>query len=306
MKDFINYYYHFYISDIHFFDEKYFFNYDGNTYMFENCTNVYPIIESIYELNQQLIYRNMYYHKIITNKDNSVITILENKPFVMLKLSPVKDMPITIFDIKGTDVVTINKKLEQLVRFNWTTLWENKIDYFENQLFTKKDKYGNLMDSFYYCVGMAENAILYIQEAMNNQKANEFDELVVSHKRFYKNMNLMDFYDPTTLIIDHRSRDVSEFLKCSFWSNDYDFIIIKNYLNKYKMSTLGAHLLFGRMLFPSFYFDYLEGIIFSGSAESMYWIEDRMEEYNMFLSDIFTILSEHFELKEVKWITKKM
>ena len=131
MKDFINYYYHFYISDIHFFDEKYFFNYDGNTYMFENCTNVYPIIESIYELNQQLIYRNMYYHKIITNKDNSVITMLENTPFVMLKLSPVKDMPIIIFDIKGTDVVTINKKLEQLVRFNWTTLWENKIDYFD-------------------------------------------------------------------------------------------------------------------------------------------------------------------------------
>ena len=153
---------------------------------------------------------------------------------------------------------------------------------------------------------MAENAILYIQEALNNHKANELDELVISHNRFYKNMSLINFYNPTTLIIDHRSRDISEYLKCCFWSNDYDLDIIKNYLNKCEISTLGAHLLFGRLLFPSFYFDYLEKTIFSDSMESIYWIEERIEEYNMFLSDIFSILLEHFELREIKWITKKM
>lgn len=274
--------------------------------MFENCTKVYPIIDSIFELSQQLNYRNMYYHKVILNKDNSIITMLENRPFIMLKLSPVMDMPITLFDIKGTDVIKVNQKLEQLVRFNWTTLWENKIDYFENQIFIKKEKYENLLDSFYYCIGMAENAILYIQEAMSSQKANELDELVVSHNRFYKNMSLISFYNPTTLIIDHRSRDISEFLKCAFWSNDYDLTIIKDYLDKCKISTLGAHLLFGRLLFPSFYFDYLEKIIFSDSVEAICWIEERVEEYNMFLSEIFAILMERFELKKVKWIIKKM
>lgn len=274
--------------------------------MFENCTKIYSIIDSVYELSQQLNYKNTYYHQIILNKDNSIITMLENKPFIMLKLSKVMNLPITIFDIKGKDIVKVNKKLEKLVRFNWTALWETKIDYFENQIFAKKDKYENFIDSFYYCIGMAENAILYIKEALNSHKASELDELVISHNRFYQNMSLINFYNPTTLIIDHRSRDIAEFLKCSFWSNDYDLTIIKDYLEQCEISTLGAHLLFGRLLFPSFYFDYLEEIIFSDSMESMHLVEERIEEYNMFLSEIFDILLENFELREIKWITKKM
>ena len=290
MKDFINYYYHFYVSVILFVVGKYFFSF---TYV-------------IYEINEQLNYSNRYYHKIISNKDNRLITMFENKPFVMLKLSSINNMPITIFDIKGVDFIKLNKTSEKLIRFNWPILWQKKVDYFESQIMEKKDDYAQFLDSFYYYTGMAENAIMYVNEALLNEKEEYLDELVVSHKRFYKDMSLLDFYDPTTLIIDHRSRDVAEFLKCSFLTNDYDFGVIRDYLDHYKLSTLGAHLLFGRLLFPGFYFDHLEKCLFEGCTDPIYWLEDRIDEYNMFLAEIFEILIKRFELQEVKWIIKKM
>lgn len=303
MKNFINYYYNFYISDIHLIDGKYFFSYDGNSYMFKNCSDIVSIIDSIYELSQQLSYHNSYYHQLIYNKDKSLITFFEGKPFVMLKLSSVSNMPISIFDIKGLDIVNVDRKIEKIIRFNWTILWEEKIDYFEQQIFSKKDEYGSLLDSFNYYVGMAENAILYVREALKNQ--DEYpNQLVASHRRFYNNMSLIDFYDPTNLIVDHRSRDVAEFLKFLFISNDYDFSVINDFLNKYRLSKLDAHLLFGRLLFPGFYFDYLEKSLFNQIDDSIFWLEDRTEEYNQYIMEIYLILNKQFEMQEIQWLKK--
>lgn len=305
MKDFISFYYQFYVSDIHLIDGKYFFSYKGNSYMFKCCIDIISEIDSIYELTKQLGH-NKFYHQLVFNKDNSLITIFDGKPYIMLKLSFTDSMPISIFDIKGSDSVNVDKKLEKLVRFNWTMLWENKIDYFENYIFSKKDEFNDVLDSFYYYTGMAENAILYVHDALKNIKASQLDKFVVSHKRFSNSMSLLEFYDPTTLIIDHSSRDVAEFLKYLFLSNNYSFTVISDYLNNFKLSRLGAHLLIGRMLFPSFYFDSLEKYFFSTGANYICWLEDRIDDYNLFLMEIYGILSQQYEIQDIRWIIRKM
>ena len=153
---------------------------------------------------------------------------------------------------------------------------------------------------------MAENAILYVHEALQGIKGNYFDKFVVSHKRFSSNMSLLDFYDPTTLIIDHSSRDVAEFLKYLFLSNNYSFKVISDYLSNFKLSRLGAHLLLGRMLFPSFYFDFLEKYFFGDDSNYICSLEDRISDYNSFLMEIFTVLSQRYEIQDIRWLIKKM
>lgn len=306
MKNFINYYYNFYINDIHLVDGKYFFSYNDNHYMFKKCDEILPYIDSIYELSKVIDYKGSYYHQLVLNKDKSLVTFFENKPFIMLKLSNVGAFSVSIFDIKSIDIIrNMNKKLVNLNKFNWTILWEKKIDYFEYYILNKKEEYRNLLDSFYYHVGMAENAILYVKEALMNTNEDYMSHLVVSHRRFNKNMTLLSFYDPTALIIDHRSRDIAEFLKYLFLINDYDFSTIKDYFYKYKLTKLDAHLIFGRLLFPSFYFDYLENTLFNNKIECSTIIEARIDEYNSFLIEIYNILVGKFEMQEIQWIIKK-
>lgn len=306
MKNFINYYYNFFITDIHLYQGKCFFSYNGENYMFKPCDDIVNMLDSIYNLTQQLRFTNSFYHQLVYNKDNSLVTVFERRPYVMIKLSAVLKTPISIFDIKGNDYVQTDKKLGLLSRFDWTVLWENKIDYFEKQVFTKTSEYSPILVSFHYFIGMAENAIMYVREALVNQKKESSDQLVVSHRRFTRDMTLVDFYDPTNLIVDHKSRDIAEFLKYSFLINNYDIRVIGDYLNKIDLSNLGAHLLFGRLLFPSFYFDFLEELFARGKFENIYNVETRVGEYKLFLADIFEILRARYRIQEISWITKKM
>lgn len=307
MKNYINYYYHFYVTDIRLCRDKYFFSYNNDKYMFCECTGIKPYINSIYKLSKQLNYYNKYYHEMVYNKDYLLVTTIQNKEYVMLKLSKVVDDKISIYDIKGKDYINVSKDFDLLLKFHWIDYWENKIDYFENIIMTKKSEYYIYLDSFYYYVGLAENAVIYIKEAITNIEENYSNDFVASHRRFTTDMSLIDFYNPILLIIDHRSRDVAEFLKYSFLNNDYDINTIREYLKKYNLNRLGAHLLFGRLLFPSFYFDCLEGIINGKKSNTIYMLETSIKNYNMFLNDIFEILSNWFQMQEISWLKiKKM
>lgn len=306
MKNFINYYYNFNISNIHRYNGKYFFTYDNSYYMFRPCEEIIYDIDNLSKLTNELRKTNLYYHQFIYNKEQKLVTFFENRPYVLLKSNVNPQMTISIFDIKGNDYTKINKENKSLNRFDWIFLWEKKIDYFEKIFFNQKKRYHTILESFNYFVGMAENAILYVREAMMNEKMEEFDQLVVSRKRFNKNMTLVDFYDPTNLIIDHKSRDIAEYIKCYFWTDEYDIKLIEDYFNYVNLSNLGAHLLFGRLLFPSFYFDALEELLITGNYNSIYSIESRIDEYEKYISEIYQILKTHYNIHEINWIIKKM
>lgn len=263
-------------------------------------------INDIYELNKNATSINKYYHKIIFNKDKSLITIFENKPYIMLRLSNVSDMPISIYDIKNSEYIPDDSSFHKLNRFNWKDYWENKIDYFEKYIFNKKKVYYSLLTSFNYYIGLAENAIIYVNEIINKKQKTLDDQLVISHRRFTKKMTLIDFYDPTDLIIDHKSRDISEYLKFLFINKDYDINVIEDYLDKTALSDLGAHLLIGRLLYPSFYFDYLEEAFLTNNFNNIYKLEDRKDEYKLFIIEIIRIISKKYQITQIEWLNKKM
>ena len=297
MKNFINYYYGFNIHNIYFSNEKYFFYNDQTKYVLKPC---YNSSISIYyqELSYQLE-KYRYFFSIILNRENNYITWIENKPYILLKLSNIENEKISIFDIKNDMFLDIGNKISTLNRFPWTRLWENKIDYFEEWLFIKQDGYKKIYPLFHYFIGIAENALLYLKESEREEQKEPSDQLVISHDRVTINYELYDYYDPANIIIDHASRDISEYIKSMFLHRVWDLDLVKQYLENHYFSRYGIRMIFARILFPSFFFDYLEEMITSNRDIDLLYLESRADEFQTFIKDIglflemFYIIMKH-------------
>jgi len=170
MKNFIDYYYNFNINNILFNNGSYFF-YDGsNKYMLKQIENN-KILDQQIELSYQLS-DYQHFFLIVRNKENSYITWIENKPYVLLKLSKIENDKISIFDIKTDLYVTVTSKNAILNHYPWIKLWENKIDYFENWFSMKYDSYRAFFPLFHFFIGIAENALLYLKESEKEEVNN--------------------------------------------------------------------------------------------------------------------------------------
>lgn len=303
MKNFINYYYNFNIHNICFNHEKYFFYNEQEKYMLKICEN-YDLLPFYIELSYQTN-NYPYFFMIIANRDNNYITWIDNKPYILLKLSNIENDKISIFDIKTDFYITLNSKLSSLNHFPWIKLWENKIDYFEQWFQSHQDSYKKIYPLFHYFIGIAENALLYFKQSEVEETKEQTDQLVISHNRLNLNYTLYDYYDPTNIIIDHASRDVSEYLKSCFVNKVWDLDLIKEYLKKHTFSKYGIRIMISRILFPSFFFDYLEEMITNDSEIDLLYLEARADEFQNFIKQIIIFFKEEYNIPEITWIIKK-
>lgn len=304
MKNFINYYYNFNIEDLHFSNEKYFFSHEQKKYMLKICNNL-DILAYYTELSSQL-YQYDYFFIIIPNIDNHYITWIDNKPYVLFQLSNIINDKISIFDIRVDFFINLNSKISTLNRFPWIQLWENKIDYFEEWFSSKQDSYKNIYPLFHYFIGIAENALLYLKENEKEETKEQSDQLVISHNRLVQNYELFDYYDPTNIIVDHASRDVSEYIKSTFLNRVWDLDMMKDYLQKHYFSKYGLRVMYARILFPSFFFDYIEEMITNNRDIDLLYLENRADEFQTFIKEISLFLQEKYDLPIIPWIIKKI
>lgn len=303
MKNFINYYYNFNIYNIHFNDGKYFFYHKHEKYMLkciEDPNMILIYLELCYQLSNF-----PYFFNIIVNRNDDYITLIENKPYVLLKLSKIENDKISIFDIRTDIFINLNNKISSLNHFPWVRLWENKIDYFEEWFCKRQNSYKNIYPLFHYFVGIAENALLYFKQSEIEENKDKIDQLVISHYRLNINNNLYDYYDPTNAILDHASRDVSEYLKSCFVNKIWDFDLIKEYLKQHVFSKYGIRIMLSRIMFPSFFFDYIEEMITNNSEIDLLYLETRADEFQRFLKQIMLFLVEEYNIPEINWIIKK-
>lgn len=302
MKNFINYYYNFDIKDMSLHNEKYTFNNGSIKYMFKICSNM-PIMDSYPNIEYQLVHYP-FFSIAIPNKDGNYITWIDNKPYVLLKLNNMTNEKISIHDIKSNTYIVVNDKLSLLNRFPWTPLWENKIDYYENWFYEKQDSYKRLYCLFNYFIGIAENALLYLKETEKEATKTELDRLVISHDRVTMDYELYDYYDSTNIIIDHPSRDISEYIKSMFINREYDLDIIKDYLHKHSFSNYGLRIMLARICFPSFFFDYIEKMIVNNSDIDLLYLENRGDEFLSFIGDISIFFKNEYGIPIIPWIIK--
>ena len=301
MKNTINYYYNIRIDDLIKSNVDYYFYLNNNEYHLIKYNRPIEDIESLYKLNIQMINRRCMVHKIIINKDKSIITMINNEPYILLKICS-KNKYINLSDINYIQQMTYNIEYDKsLLRSDWVNLWCEKIDYYEYQINQLGKEYPILCDSLSYFIGLGENAISYL---VNNIKENK-KTLIVSHKRI--NDNSFDFYNPLNFIIDDRVRDVSEYIKKSFFNNTFNINELKSYLNYNNFNNEEYICFFSRLLFPTYYFDIYDEIINTKSDENkIIPILEKTTQYEEFLVYIYKyiIYEKKVQIEPIEWLLK--
>ena len=185
-------------------------------------------------------------------------------------------------------------------------MWENKIDYFEEWCYLKQNQYKNMYSLFHYFIGVAENAVLYLKITEAEEKMEEIDRLVISHNRLSMDSSLYDYYDPTNIVLDHPSRDVSEYIKSTYVHGNFDIKLLEEYLNEHHFSKYGLRLLYARILFPSFFFDYIDEMILNSYDTDLLYLEARIIEFEKFISQISVFFKEKYDIPVVTWCIKEI
>ena len=308
MKNILNYYYHFIVDEIRQVNKKYFFTDHQYQYIFMPFLRSLEEVNALYYLNVELSHTHLPFHRILLNKDRQMLTFVNDTPYVLLQVVLRENRKVSLVDFKeaipfwGTNTKTV----ESIVRFDWVHLWTTKLDYLEYQIQHLQKKYLALTDSLSYFIGLGENAISYVQNTLFEVKREEKDTLVISHRRVSVEDDLMEFYHPMSLILDHRVRDISEYLKSLFYHDHYQIEELDAYFQELSLSPFGYRLLYGRLLFPSFYFDLYDQIINGYEKEErLFGMIGRIGEYERFLYDIYNILKKYTPLPPVTWIQKK-
>ena len=305
MKNTINYYYNLNPSKIKQLFNYYYFYVNNELYYFIIYTRKITDIKSIYEFNQKMLNQNILVNEIINNTTNTIVTYINQIPYILIKISININKPITLPEIHYISSHNIPYPNE-LMRSNWANLWANKIDYLEYHQEQNSKKYPLLSEGFNYFIGMAENAISYINNNIINLKIEKSDIGVISHDKFKLDDTIYSLYAPENIIIDHKSRDIAEYIKLSFFKDNYKiFDELDEYFKHNYFSFYGMSLLIARIIYPSFYFELYDEIIQGLTNEStILKITSRIDEYEDYLNDILNYFHKYYAIYDINWLKK--
>ena len=129
MKNKIEYYYRIENINLHEQNNIYHFLYNNKKYIFFNTTRNIKEIEQIYLL-QSIDER---YYKIILNRNRNVITVINNKQYLLVEIINYGNRKITFDDLTNKKSVTNLENSNTLLRNDWYNLWIKKVDYINYQ-----------------------------------------------------------------------------------------------------------------------------------------------------------------------------
>lgn len=304
MKETIQFFYNIDVDDIEEQDGKYHFKYNNRDYFFVYYNRLMEELDDIIMCVKNMQEKGINVNDIIFNKDNSAVTKVGKYYYILLALNNLNEN----YDI--IDIYEMNKKLilgtspSKLYRNNWEQLWSIKVDYIENQIYELGQKKFTVIESLSYYIGLSENAISYVNK-INQLFPNYHEKIVLSHRRiFFPNIKL-NYLNPLSFIFDLEIRDIAEYLKALFFSNsDIDALEeLKLYLRVSPLSNYNYHMLYARLLYPSYYFDIYEDIMNNEADESkLIPIIAKVDEYEYFLKEAYLEISKYASIEKIDWI----
>lgn len=290
MKNILNYYYKIFIDEI---NDNGCFSFDNQLFcLYEYKRNINEI-DALEHLNSLMISNNYPINKIVKNVFNKMITVYNNKNYVLIMIN------YNYLELANTKFIPVffNIKLDILKRNNWGKLWSMKIDYIEYQLSHLSNNYPLINASVNYYIGLAENAISYFN-MIDLSRAG----LYISHRR----INSENIYNPLELVIDYKARDVSEYIKNNFFNKKMSIENVIEYLKKLDLDNIDYILLYIRMLYPSYYFDIYEEIINDNVSENeINKITSLSSLYEELLYEIYGLIKRRVNIIGINWINKK-
>ena len=305
MKNTINYYYNLNPDKINHIFDYYYFYIDNELYYFSIYTKDVSSISDVYKFNQELISKGVLVNEIIDNKMSSVLTFVNQVPYILTKVVVNINKPISLGEISYLSMSQISYP-KGLLRDNWLNLWISKIDYLEYHHEQNFSKFPLINSSFNYFIGLGENAISYLSETLRKYKADYSDVGVISHDVILVDDTIYNLYNPENIIIDHKARDLAEYIKVSFFKDNYSiFDELDEYFRHHYFSIFGIELVIARVLWPSFYFEAYDEVMRNKITESsVLKITSRVSEYERYLGDVFKYFRRFYPIEEVSWLVR--
>ena len=303
MKNMLLYFYHIYPENIILKGNKYFIKYQGNNYVFMLFDRPESDVLALYNLNIEMKNKNILVHEIIKNSEGNILTYVENKPYILLETFISLDSRVKIEDICNINNRTININCsENLIRYDWINLWEAKNDYYESQINEIGTKFPNLSMYINYYIGLSENAISYVKDALKLEGNAYYS---ASHKRINYNSTLLELYNPTYYVYDYRIRDACEYIKNAFFNEKDALYLVNIFFKNNYLTYKEAVLFYGRLLYPSYFFDLQDEIVNNNLDESK--IEKfilKSKDYEIFLKNVYNYISKFYNkyIPVVDWL----
>lgn len=286
MKNVINYFYGILVDEYKSREKNFSFVFDMSEYEF---VQYYGDINKLINIYYFLKENNIIIDEIIINNKNSFITFFENKPYVLLRKTKLRQ------ELDLTYIYEYNNKIQVNNEINWKKLWIEKIDYYIVQLEENGIKYPILKESFGYFLGMSECAI-----SLLNYINSKNIVCSISHKRIEQ---MDDLYNPLNIIIDTKVRDIAEYIKTIFFYKELDINQINILIYNKIFTNEEAILFLARLIYPSYYFDLYEKIYNSKDEEkNLQDIIKKIPDYEIFLKKIYKQLKFIYNIPQIEFL----
>lgn len=305
MKETLEYYYNLDVDNLEELDGKYHFKIENQDFFFVFYNRGLEELEDIIGVCNEMFLKGINVHEVIRNRDNSFLTKVNEYNYILFKVNNLSE-EYDIFDMVNiSNKLVLNNNKSSLYRNNWSSLWSDKIDFFEYQVRELGVEKNVVKSSFSYYVGLSENAISYVNNAILKYGGVSSGRIVLSHRRvFYPNYKL-NYMNPLSFVFDLEVRDVAEYLKSMFFKKDIEYCLdeLKSYLSIRKLNIYEYHMFYARLLYPSYYFDVYDSVMNKNvNEEELVKIVKRSNDYEKFLKITYLEISKYVRLDKIDWI----
>lgn len=299
MKETINYYYNVYPEKVYEINNGCYFYFNTFKYYFVTYGRDESEIDFLVKITNDLYNRNILVDTFIKSKNKTYYVVVGDKKYVLLRVNSVENDIYSLKDIQYfNSLLIVNSKIS--LNSNWSILWKNKVDKFENEISEFNMDYPIIEESFDYYVGLAENAISYFENA---SMSSEIVNTCLCHKRLLKKVYSGFINNPLTFAFDYEVRDVAEYIKVKFFEDYLDFSEVEGTLLRFNRKSL--MFLFSRLLYPSYYFDLVKKILEEDLAEEeLLKYINKTNEYEDLLLDIYNLINKKYNIPPVEWLKK--
>lgn len=301
MKKIINNYYNLYPDKIYKKEKNitYFFI-NNNKFNLVEIDRKKEDIEEQIKISNTLYYKNIKVNTFIKNKKNNFITTINNKNYILLKINEYEETEVQLRDIINFDKSIVQKSGN--MRENMINNWKLRVDLIEKQVIEYNKEFPIIKKSINYFLGLAENAISYA----NNIKNEKNEKIVLSHTRLRKKLNVQTIYNPLLFIMDYNSRDVSSYLKMNYVNETNILDELEEAIFNKEFTAFEINILYSRMLYPDYYFDEIEEIIYHRkNEEKIRKIIRNIKKYEKMLIELHIMLKKYINIEPVEWVDDK-
>lgn len=293
MRNNIIYFYDIKPKNIRYGKKGYTFSDGNNTYLFKESERTIEELYELLDLSNYIKQFNIYTHEIVINKYGNLVSQINNKLYILLKLLNIQNRKVVLEDIIGFFNIEIKKEYRYILRNNWAKLWSESIDYIESRLAEYKDKNQYIYSYVDYNVGLVENAIQLLFNVENRKT-------YLNHIRIKKNTTLLDLYDPCNIVLDCKSRNLCEYYRSQIVDGTGNIEDVRYEL----LNENEKKLFFVRFLYNTSFFDEVFKLELSNQKINTDKIVENLINYERAIGIIYNT-KIRFLLPEIEWIKKQ-